>query len=155
VRFADAFARFGRRMDIGDLTEYGLPVPEEGVFARLHRLGVVPSIVDREVIDAIKAGQIEIVRSVESLDGTGVVLADGARIEPEAVISATGYRRGLEPLVGHLGVLDERGVPLRQGGQAPAPGMRFIGYTARPAALGYMGKQARGAAKAIAGEMRA
>ena len=154
VRFADAFARFGRRMDVGDLSEYGLPVPEEGVFARLHRLGVVPSIVDREVIDAIKAGEIEIVRGVESLDGTDVVLAEGARIEPEVVISATGYRRGLEPLVGHLGGLDAMGVPRHQGGQAPAPALRFIGYTARPAALGYMGKQAREAAKAIASELR-
>ncbi len=35
VRFADAFTRFGRRMDLGDLTEYGLPVPEEGARAGL------------------------------------------------------------------------------------------------------------------------
>lgn len=39
-RIGDAVARFGRRMDIGDLSEYGLPVPEEGVFSRLRRLGV-------------------------------------------------------------------------------------------------------------------
>ena len=31
-------------MDLGDLSEYGLPVPEEGVFSRFHRLGVVPSL---------------------------------------------------------------------------------------------------------------
>jgi cation diffusion facilitator CzcD-associated flavoprotein CzcO len=154
VRFADAFTNFGRRRDLGDLSEHGLPIPEEGVYSRLHRLGVVPSIVDREVIEAIKARQIEVVRGVESLDGYGVRLADGARIEPEVVIAATGYERGLEALVGHLGVLDERGVPRHQGGEAAAPGLRFIGYTARPAALGYMGKQAKRAAKAIAGELR-
>jgi len=154
VRFADAFTNFGRRRGIGDLSEYGLPVPEEGVFSRLHRLGVVPSIVDREVIDAIKQGQIEVVRGIESFDRTGVLLAGGARIEPEVVISATGYGRGLDPLVGHLGVLDEHDVPRRQGGDAAAPGLRFIGFTARPAALGYMGKQAKQAAKAIAREIR-
>jgi cation diffusion facilitator CzcD-associated flavoprotein CzcO len=154
VRFADAFTNFGRRRDIGDLSDYGLPVPEEGVFSRLHRLGVVPSIVDPEVIDAIKDGRIEVVRGVESLDRTGVRLADGERIEPEVLISATGYRRGLEPLVGHLGVLDERGVPRRQGGEAAAPGLRFIGFTARPAALGYMSNQAKRAATAIARELR-
>jgi cation diffusion facilitator CzcD-associated flavoprotein CzcO len=154
VRFADAFTNFGRRRGIGDLSEYGLPVPEEGVFSRLHRLGVVPSIVDREVIEAIKAGDVEVVRGVESLDSTGVRLGGGRRIEPEVVICATGYRRGLEPLVGHLGVLDEQGVPRRQGGDAAAPGLRFIGFTARPAALGYMGKQAKRAAKAIANELR-
>lgn len=154
VRFADAFTNFGRRRDLGDLSEYGLPVPEEGVFSRLHRLGVVPTIVDPEVIEAIKAERIEVVRGVESLDATGVRLADGERLEPEVVICATGYRRGLEPLVGHLGVLDEQGIPRRQGGEAAAPGLRFIGFTARPAALGYMSKQAKRAAKAIANELR-
>jgi cation diffusion facilitator CzcD-associated flavoprotein CzcO len=153
VRFADAFARFARRMDLGDLSEYGLPVPEEGVFSRFRRLGVVPSIVDREVIEAIKAGQIEVLPGVESFDAGGVRLADGTRIEPETVIAATGYRRGLESLVGHLGVLDERGIPRAQGARAAAPGLRFIGYTSRPGALGYMSKQAKEAAKTIAREL--
>jgi hypothetical protein len=154
VRFADAFTNLGRRRDLGDLSEHGLPIPEEGVFSRLHRLGVVPSIVDPEVIEAIKAGEIEVVPGVESLDKTGVELADGERIEPDVVLCATGYGRGLEPLVGHLGVLDEQGVPHRQGAEAALPGLRFIGFTARPAALGYMGKQAKRAAKAIAKELR-
>jgi NAD(P)H-nitrite reductase large subunit len=154
VRFADAFARFARRMDLGDLSEYGLPVPVEGVFSRFQRLGVVPSIVDREVIETIKAGQVEVVPGVESLDAGGVRLADGTRIEPETVIAATGYRRGLESLVGHLGVLDERGIPRAQGARAAAPGLRFIGYTSRPGALGYMSKQAKQAAKTIARELR-
>jgi hypothetical protein len=44
------------------------------------------------------------------------------------VIAATGYTTGLEPLVGHLDVLDERGVPLIHGGPAAAAGLRFIGY---------------------------
>jgi hypothetical protein len=56
VRFADWFSRFGRRMDLGDLTQYGLPVPDEGVFSRLRRLGVAPAIVDKEVIEATKDG---------------------------------------------------------------------------------------------------
>jgi cation diffusion facilitator CzcD-associated flavoprotein CzcO len=155
VRFADAFTRLGRRMELGDLTELGLPIPEEGVFARLHRLGVVPSIVDQEVIDAIKEGRIEVVRGVEALDGTGVRLTGGMRVEPNVVVCATGYRRGLEPLVGHLGVLDEAGIPTAQGAEAPREGLRFIGYTARPAALGYMARQAKRAARAIARELQA
>jgi cation diffusion facilitator CzcD-associated flavoprotein CzcO len=154
VRFADWFSRFGRRMDLGDLTRYGLPVPDEGVFSRLRRLGVAPAIVDKEVIEAIKDGEIEVVRGVESLDATGVELNDGARVEPEVLICATGYRRGLEPLVGHLGVIDERGRPNAVGRRPAAPGLRFIGYVPRPAGLGYMTKEAKRAAKAIAGELR-
>jgi hypothetical protein len=154
VRFADGLANLGRKMGLGDLSEYGLPIPEEGVFARFHQLGVVPAIVDHKVIEAIKAGAIEVVRGVQSLDATGVRLADSERIEPTVVICATGYRCAVEPLVGHLGVVDERGVPRAQGAQAAAPGLRFIGYTARPGALGYMSKQAKRAAKAIAQELR-
>ena len=153
-KFGDAVARFGRKQDLGDLTEYGLPVPEEGVFSRLRRLGVAPAIVDREVIDAIKDRRIEIVKGVESLDASGVNLADGGRIEPEAVICATGYRRGLEPLVGHLGVLDDRGMPRSVGDAPAAPGIRFIGYVPRPGGLGYMAKEAKRAARAIERELR-
>jgi cation diffusion facilitator CzcD-associated flavoprotein CzcO len=155
VRFADAFARFGRRMDVGDLADQGLPVPEEGVFARLRRLGVAPSIVDKEVIEAIKDGRIEVVHGVESLESTTVRLTDGARVEPDELICATGYRRALEPLVGHLNVLDERGVPCAHGAEPAATGLRFIGYVPRPGALGYMGKEAKQAAKAIVRELAA
>jgi cation diffusion facilitator CzcD-associated flavoprotein CzcO len=154
LRVGDAVARFGRRMDIGDLSEYGLPVPEEGVMTRLRRLGVAPAIVDAEVIEAIKARRIEVVRGVESLDSTGVELADGARVEPEAIVCATGYRRGLEPLVGHLGVLGDRGVPRVVGAQPAADGMRFIGYVPRPGGLGYAAREAKRAAEAIARELR-
>jgi cation diffusion facilitator CzcD-associated flavoprotein CzcO len=153
VRLADAVTRAGRRMDLGDLSEYGLPVPDEGVFARLRRTGAVPAIVDREVIDAIKDGRIEVVTGVEALDRTAVRLADGRSLEPDALVAATGYRRGLEPLVGHLGVLDARGMP-RAAGPVPAiRGLRFVGYTSRPGALGYMSKEAKRAARAIAGEL--
>jgi putative flavoprotein involved in K+ transport len=142
-----------REKEIGDLTEYGLPQPEEGVFSRLKRLSVAPAIVDKEMLQAIRDRRIEIVAGVEGLDETTVRLADGARIEPDAVIAATGYRCGLEPLVGHLDVLNERGVPRAVLGEAAAPGLRFIGYVPRPAHLGYMGGEARRAAKAIAREL--
>jgi cation diffusion facilitator CzcD-associated flavoprotein CzcO len=154
VRVGDAIARFAQRMDVGDLGEYGLPTPEEGVFSRAHRLGAVPAIVDKELIEAIRAGRIEVVGAVEAFDGDRVRLAGGARLEPDALIAATGYRPGLEPLVGHLDVLDDRGVPRASGGRAAAGGLRFIGYVPRPGGLGYMGTEAKRAAKAIAGELR-
>jgi cation diffusion facilitator CzcD-associated flavoprotein CzcO len=154
VRLADAIARFGRKMDFGDLSGYGLPVPEEGVFSRNARLGVAPAIVDEEVIEAIKARQIEIVRGMDAFADGEAVLADGARVDPDAVICATGYCRGLEPLVGHLGVLDERGRPRIIGEKPAANGLRFIGYIPRPSQIGATAKQARRAARAIARELR-
>jgi NADPH-dependent 2,4-dienoyl-CoA reductase/sulfur reductase-like enzyme len=154
TRAADALARFARRMSIGDLSEYGLPVPEEGPMTRLHRLGVAPAIVDKEIIEAIKTGAIAIVPGVQGFTGRSVCLAGGSTIEPDAVICATGYSRGLESLVGGLDVLDEQGRPRAVGAHPAAPGLRFIGYVPRPAGLGYMAKQAKRAAKAIARELR-
>jgi cation diffusion facilitator CzcD-associated flavoprotein CzcO len=154
-RRADAFMKVIREKEVGDLTEFGLPVPEEGIFSRLRRLSVAPAIVDKEVIQAIRDGRIEIVAGVESLDETGVTLVDRTRIEPDAVVAATGYRPGLEPLVGHLGVLNERGAPHAAQGEEAAPGLRFVGYRPLPAHIGHMGREARRAAKGIAGAMNA
>ena len=151
-RRADAVARFVRHKELGDLSAYGLPVPEEGVFSRLRRLSVAPAIVDHEWIDAIRDGRVEVVAGVEALDESGVSLADGTRIEPDAVVAATGYSCDLESLVGHLDVLDGRGVPRVHGGEAAAPGLRFVGYYPRPAQLGYLGGEAKVAARGIAAE---
>jgi putative flavoprotein involved in K+ transport len=56
--------------------------------------------------------------------------ASGDPVEVDAVIVATGFRTGLEPLVGHLGVLDDKGGPLVHGANenADAPGLHFVGY---------------------------
>jgi hypothetical protein len=87
-------------------------------------------VIDDGFVDGVKAGAIEIVAGVERLDGPDVVLADRERIRPDAVIAATGYRRGLEPLVGHLGVLGSDGRPaLRAPATHPrARGLYFNGY---------------------------
>ena len=61
VRIADAISRAARRKNLGDLSEFGLPIPEEGVFSRVKRLDQVPSLVDMDVIDAIRDGSIEVV----------------------------------------------------------------------------------------------
>jgi cation diffusion facilitator CzcD-associated flavoprotein CzcO len=153
TQFGNAVARFGSRQDFGDLSEYGLPVPQDGLMTRFRRDGTVPSIVDKEVIEAVKEGKVEVVGAVESLDSAGVILADGRRVEPDAIICATGYRRALEPLVGHLGVLDDRGWPAVAAPKPAAPGLRFIGYTSRPGALGFISRQAKRSAKAIAQEI--
>jgi hypothetical protein len=151
---ADRIVNFVRSKEVGDLTEYGLPVPEEGTFTRLRRLGVAPAIVDKVVIEAIREGRIEIVASIESLDETGADLVDGTRIEPDAVIAATGYRSGLEPMVGHLDVLDADGAPRAVAAEAAAPGLRFVGYVHLPAQLRHGGREGKRAAKAIARELR-
>jgi NADPH-dependent 2,4-dienoyl-CoA reductase/sulfur reductase-like enzyme len=153
-RAADAFTRRAPGVLVRGLEEYGLSSPEEGIFARLRREGKAPAIVDEVVIEAIKERRIEIVAGVEAFEEAAVILTDGTRIEPDAVIAATGYRRGLESIVGHLGVLDEQGMPRARGTEPARAGMRFIGYVPRPGGIGYAGKEAKRAAKRIAAELR-
>jgi hypothetical protein len=153
IRIGDAISRKARRANLGDLSEFGLPIPAEGPFARLARERKVPSLVDMEVIEAIKAGSIEVVAAVKGFDGRTVRLVDGAALAADAVICATGYRTGLEPLVGHLGVLDETGVPVVTGEKAAAEGLRFLGFSSRPIVMGYVARQSKRIAKRIAREL--
>ena len=90
----------------------------------------------------------------ESFDGETVSLLDGTRLQPDAVICATGYVRGLEPIVGHLGVLDEHGAPRAVAGEAVAEGLRFLGYLSRPSLIGYVARRSRPMAKEIANALR-
>ncbi|MFI1074023.1 flavin-containing monooxygenase [Streptomyces puniciscabiei] len=129
VRLVDRLARSAARLGVPDLSAHGLPRPDTGMYSRVKE-GAIP-VQDVGLIDAVRAGKVEVVAAVESFEDGKVILADGSRIEPDAVIAATGYTRALEGLVGHLGVLDGRGRPVVHGGRTPAqaPGLFFTGYT--------------------------
>jgi len=149
VRVADALAEVARRVSIGDLSEVGLPRPAEGVFSRGSRLGRAPAIIDTATLDAIRSRDITVVPTVDGFDGDDVRLVDGRRLQPDVVICATGYRRGLEPMAGHLGVLDERGVPLDDGAHLAEKGLWFLGFESRPGLIGSVAKRSRHIARII------
>jgi putative flavoprotein involved in K+ transport len=129
-RLVDRIIDLSSRLSTPDLAEHGLPRPEPGVYTRLLADGAVP-IIDVGLIDALRAGTVEVVGAVLGFDGEKVLVDGGSPIAPDAVIAATGYRQGLEPLVGHLGVLDRRGRPRVHGGRTHpgAPGVYFTGFT--------------------------
>ncbi|MFI6728997.1 flavin-containing monooxygenase [Streptomyces atratus] len=129
VRLVDRAGRLMARIAVPDLAAQGLPRPDTGLYSRVKD-GAIP-VQDVGLIDVVKSGRVVPVAAVESFDKDVVVLADGDRITPDAVIAATGYRRALEGLVGHLGVLDARGRPVVHGGRTPkqAPGLYFTGFT--------------------------
>jgi hypothetical protein len=126
-RTLNPIGRMLRRLTVPDLSAQGLPAPRE-VFTQAFRTGTTP-IIDVGLVDAVRSGAVEIVAAVEAFDGVEVVLTEGSRLAPDAVIAATGFRPGLEPMVGHLGVLDARGVPLVHGANTHpgAPGLHFAG----------------------------
>ncbi len=145
-----------QRAIYGDLSEHGIPRARLGVQTTTkHRH--VSSLIDAGFVDALKEGKLELVAAVERFDGPEVVLADDTRLRPDVVIAATGYHRNLPGLVGHLGMLDEHGVPswngrqIRAGEHPMAPNLFFNGYYASSAGqLHFMRIDARKIARAIA-----
>lgn len=131
VGLVDELAWMLQRRRFGDLRPYGLSRAPEGPYARLRRRGTIPTIDGGEFVSAVRSGVLEVVAGVERFTPTEVVLSDGRRLRQDAVIAATGYRAALEPLVGHLGVLDDRGRPAHHGPAThpTAPRLHFIGFT--------------------------
>jgi cation diffusion facilitator CzcD-associated flavoprotein CzcO len=154
--WVDPISMRQRKLTIPDLSAQGLPRPEQGIRTSFIRTGTTP-ILDVGIVAAVKHGRVEIVAAVESFDGAAdVVLADGSRIRPDAVIAATGYDVGLEEMAGHLGVLDERGFPTETDGTPVLPGLWFVGF--KPTLGGQLREgsiAARKVAEAVAAARRA
>ncbi len=117
--WVDPISKAQRRLSIPDLAAQGLPRPEVGVRTSFITTGTTP-VLDVGIVDAVRHGRVEIVAAVEGFDGAEVLLADGSRIAPDAVIAATGFRPGLDELVGHLDVLGPARLPDRDRRRAGA-----------------------------------
>ena len=139
-----------RRVVVPDLTRRGLPPPVDG-FSQFLRSQTVP-ILDHGFVREIRSRRIGVVAAVAALEGDSVRLADGSTVRPDVVICATGYRPGLEGMVGHLGVLDGRGRPLVRGAGTLAGALRlfFVGVSVQLGGqIREIGMEARAVAGAI------
>jgi cation diffusion facilitator CzcD-associated flavoprotein CzcO len=88
----------------GDLTRYGMPLPD-------HRPFESHPVVNSQLPYYLGHGRITAVPDVAGYDDRSVVLADGRRIEPDLVITATGYRPQFEFLAPELLDTDADGRP--------------------------------------------
>ena len=133
LQISDGLSRATARITVGDLTRYGLPAPERGIYTQMIRDRQIP-ILDVGFLSALRRGEIEVVPAVLALEGPGVRLLGGRQIEPEVVIAATGFRPGLEPLVNGLGVLLEDGSPRVHGERTAeeAPALHLVGFGTPP-----------------------
>ncbi|WP_202352086.1 flavin-containing monooxygenase [Mesorhizobium sp. 113-1-2] len=156
LRVADAVIAATQRLVFGDLTKFGMPPAPSGGASRLTT-DYTAIAADDGAVDAIKSGKITVVPAIREFTRDGVILANGSLIDPDIVIAATGYRTGLERMVGNLGVLDSKGVPLFNGGVADPklPGLWFTGM--RPSIRGCFANAAilgKAIARRIAGAGR-
>jgi hypothetical protein len=92
------------RRTAADLTRWGVPAPDH---APLESHPIVNGLLPHY----LGHGRIEAVPDVTRYDGAAVELADGRRIEPELVITATGYRPRFDFLEPELLEIDEDGRP--------------------------------------------
>ena len=135
-RLMNPLSRLLRRISVPDLSDRGLPAPAGDGFTQFLRTRTVP-ILDHGFVDLVRSGAITVVPAVVAFDDGAVRLADGSQRRPDAIIAATGYRPDLEGMVGHLDVLDDRGVPLVHGAKTlpQAPGLYFVGIKIELAGL--------------------
>ena len=129
-KVVDPIARVMGKLTVGDLSEYGLPRPDRGLYTRIIEDDAIP-LIDVGLIDCLKRGDVTVIAAVKSFEDSDVLLADGERITTDVVIAATGYQRRLEGLVGHLGVLGPDGRPTVRAAKthANAPRLFFTGFT--------------------------
>jgi cation diffusion facilitator CzcD-associated flavoprotein CzcO len=151
VWLADAVMTATQRLVFGNLGKFGLPPAPSGGASRLSS-DYTAIAADDGAVDAIKAGKIIVVPQLREFTRDAVILDNGELIQPDIVIAATGYRTGLETMVGKLDVLDEKGVPLFNGAEShpKLPGLWFTGM--RPSIRGCFAN-ARIQAKAIAAKI--
>jgi cation diffusion facilitator CzcD-associated flavoprotein CzcO len=141
-----------RRATVPDLRGFGLPAPSGNGYSQFLRSQTVP-ILDHGFVAAIREHRIAVVPEVTGFAGGRVRLADGQTVAPDDVIDATGYRPALEGMVGHLGVLDERGLPKARGART-VPGcddLYFVGISVQLSGLlREIGHEARAVAGVLA-----
>ncbi|KAK6939969.1 Flavin monooxygenase-like [Dillenia turbinata] len=80
-----------RRLQFGDLADYGLQQPENGPFYIKAIMGQSPTI-DVGAMPKIKTGDIRIYPEISKVEGSKVVFANGKVDQFDAIIFATGYK---------------------------------------------------------------
>jgi len=156
VRVADTVLSLTEYVAFGRLSRWGLRKHPDGGATRLLESGISPAI-DDGFVAALKAGKLTVVPEVECFETTGLRLVDGRFLEPDIVIAATGYRSGLEAILGHSGVLNDQGVPLIHGAEQKEAyrGLWFTGMQPRLTGFFHLAsKSALKIATAIESEMR-
>jgi cation diffusion facilitator CzcD-associated flavoprotein CzcO len=122
------------RFAIGDLSKYGLHKPKLSPFHQITAHGRVP-VIDIGTLNLIKKGVIKVVPAIERFGEKTVQFANGADLEFDAVILATGYRPGLDDFLENAqDLVDERGYPRELSVEcANNPGLYFLGFINPPA----------------------
>lgn len=150
-RVIDGAGRAAHRLLWSRLAPYGLHKTRKRLSAMRHTYYSPP--LDNGFAAAVERGAIEVLPAVTGFDDGTVLLEGSAPRGFDVVIAATGFRPGLDTLVGHLGVLRDDEPRTNGGEQCPeAPGLFFAGFRfGLFALLPYLERDARAITEAITG----
>jgi cation diffusion facilitator CzcD-associated flavoprotein CzcO len=120
------------RLALGSIEKLGLRRAAKGPRQMVEEDGRVP-LIDIGTLDKIRDGSIRIRGGIDRLTRDGVIFADMATENFDAIILATGFCPDLRLLVPDVeGVFDSQGMPLVTGRATNAPGLYFCGQITSP-----------------------
>lgn len=129
--FYDFVAGLSQKLTVGDLSTYGIQTPAYAPSYGIRAFGKIP-VIDLGTLAQIKAGTITVVPGIEQIHPESVTFTDGRTLPFDVIIKATGYRPGLESLLGpdlSATVLNEKGYPKALWFAEPAlAGLYFLGF---------------------------
>ncbi|QTE28206.1 flavin-containing monooxygenase [Pengzhenrongella sicca] len=132
---SDALAAPLVRLTIGDVRDVGLRKLPYGPNTQMARDRHIP-LLDIGTMAHLRAGRIGVHPGIARFTPRGVVFTDGAALDVDAVVLATGYRPALEQfLTPWREVCDDDGVPLASGRQTALAGLYFCGQFVSPAGM--------------------
>jgi len=117
-----------RKVIIGDLTKYGVPLSTKHPAVQLRETGKTP-VIDLGTVKNIKEGKIKIIQKINAFYSDGVVLENGEQLEFDAIILATGYRAKVDDFIENVeGLLDKYQIPKQPIGEGMQKGLYFVGF---------------------------
>lgn len=117
-----------RKIVIGDLSKYGVPMAKISPAEQLKSTGKTP-VIDLGTVKYIKSGDIRILPDIKAFTENGVVTVDGTTHTFDSIILATGYRAAMDEFIADFdGMADPFGVPKQPVGEGPYAGLYFVGF---------------------------
>ena len=129
--FYDFVAGLSQRFTVGDLSAYGLGKTIIPPSRLIREFGKIP-VIDPGTLDEIKAGRIAVAPGIRQINARTVTFTDGSERPFDAIVLATGYKPGLETMLGNAlstKILNERGYPKSLWFDDPdLKGLYFLGF---------------------------
>ena len=117
-----------RKVVIGNLSKYGLPMSKVAPVVQLRETGKTP-VVDIGTADLIKKGKIKVLPDIDHFYDQGIKFSDGRSEDFDVVLLATGYSAGIEGLIPDASsILDRYQVPSKPIGTGVHEGLYFVGF---------------------------